>query len=154
MYYITKTYDHSLGFSTCFRQPGADSHCKDPHGYPLAFKLKFGAVLLDSNNWVLDFGGLKRVADRLKDEFDHRTILAASDPALPDFQELYAKWGFRDILVLPLVGCEGFAQYVFGWVDAFISDWYLHSRDTRGLHLVSVEVREHAGNSAIFEAGY
>lgn len=153
MFYITKTYDHSLGWSTCFRQPGADSHCKDPHGYPLAFKLTFGAKLLDRNNWVLDFGGLKLISERLKAEFDHRTILAADDPFLADFQTLYAKCGFHPILVLPIVGCEGFAQYVYGFTDAWLHERYTHSREYRGLHLASVEVREHAGNSAIFQRG-
>lgn len=153
MFYIDKLYDHSLGWSATFRQPNANSHCRDPHGYPLAFGLRFGAMVLDRNNWVLDFGGLKAIGSRLKDEFDHRTILAQDDPFLPDFQALYEKCGFRDILILPYVGCEGFAQHVYGMADAWLHENYLHSIDERGLHIKSVMVREHAGNAAIYEGG-
>lgn len=150
MFYIDKLYDHTLGWSTCFRQPFADSHCKDPHGYPLAWRLRFGAHTLDKDNWVLNFGGLKPIKARFADEFDHRTVLAADDPFLSDFQALYAKCGFRDILVLPFVGCEGFAQYGFGIVNEWLHANYLHSIDNRGLHLALVEVREHGGNSATY----
>lgn len=149
MYYVTKTYDHNLGLSACFRQPRAESHCRDPHGYALSFKLTFGAHTLNPDNWVIDFGGLKSVKQWLVDNFDHRTVLAEDDPALLDFQSLYNKWNFQAPLILPFVGCEGFARYV----SDYVSDWLLehHASDCliRGLHLVSVEVREHGGNSAI-----
>ncbi len=150
MYFITKLYDHTLGLSTCFRQPGATSHCKDPHGYPLSFKLKFGANYLDPNNWVLDFGGLKPVKAWLVENFDHRTALASNDPFLEAFQKHYAECGFREILVLPFVGCEGFAKYVFDFVNHWLEDNLFLDCDIRGLHLAEVEVREHGGNSAIY----
>jgi len=150
LFYVTKLYDHTLGWSVCFRQPAATSHCRNPHGYPLAWRLKFGAHTLDTNNWVLDFGGLKPIKARLQEEFDHRTVLAADDPFLSDFQALYAKCGFRDILVLPFVGCEGFAKYGFSIINEWLQNSYLYSIDTRGLHLASVEVHEHGGNSAIY----
>lgn len=142
---ISKTYPHSLGLSTCFRQPYATSHCKDPHGYPLSFKLEFEASELDKDNWVLDFGGLKPVKNWLIETFDHRTALAVYDPLLPKFQALYNEAGFKPVLVLPRVGCEGFAEYVADNVirimsDIFISDQY------RNLRLASVECREHEGN--------
>lgn len=151
MYYITKTYDHNLGLSSCFRQPFADSHCRDPHGYPLSFSLKFGALLLDRNNWVIDFGGLKPVKTWLCETFDHRMLLAENDPLLSAFQDLYRIGDFAPIIVLPAVGCEGFAKHVFDFVENWLRD--NHSKDMfgRGLHLSRVEVREHGGNSAIYE---
>lgn len=144
---ITKTYPHSLGLSCCFRQPWAESHCRDPHGYPLSFKLKFAAHSLNDNNWVLDFGGLKPVKQFLIDTFDHRTTLANNDPALADFEALYAKWGFKDILVLDWVGCEGFAAYVAENVNRILAPVFA-ANEHRGLSLISVECREHEGNSA------
>lgn len=150
MFYVTKTYDHNLGLSACFRQPFAQSHCRDPHGYPLSFKLKFGAERLNSDNWVIDFGGLKSIKQWLVDNFDHRTVLASNDPALEDFQALYAKHGFQAPLVLPFVGCEGFAKFVFDHVDAWLGDTLPLECDIRGLHLAEVEVREHGANSAIY----
>jgi 6-pyruvoyltetrahydropterin/6-carboxytetrahydropterin synthase len=146
---ITKTYPHSLGLSCCFRQPEATSHCRDPHGYPLEFELKFVARELDENNWVLDFGGLKPVKQMLIDTFDHRTILADDDPALYDFQILYRKYGFREIFMLPAVGCEAFATYVANEVTDILSPVFTANAH-RGLALVSVECREHAGNSATY----
>lgn len=147
MHIITKTYPHSMGLSSCFRQPNAQSHCRDPHGYPLSFELKFASRSLDENNWVLDFGGLKPVKQMLIDTFDHRTILAQDDPALPDFQVLYRKWGFKEILVLPYVGCEGFAGYVAKKVQEIMAPVF-KANEHRSLTLISVECREHEGNSA------
>jgi 6-pyruvoyltetrahydropterin/6-carboxytetrahydropterin synthase len=47
------------GFSTCFRQPKAKSHCKFLHGYALKFKIVFQGDL-DDCNWVIDFGFMKK----------------------------------------------------------------------------------------------
>lgn len=148
-YLVTKTYPHSLGLSACFRQPDATSHCHDPHGYPLSFTLTFAARELDENNWVIDFGGLKKVKQFLVDTFDHRTVLAETDPALHDFQVLYRKWGFKEILTLPSVGCESFAAFVAASTQVILRDT-LTAGLKRGLTLVSVECREHEGNSATF----
>lgn len=150
MYLVTKTYGHDLGLSACFRQPGAKSHCRDPHGYPLSFKLTFAAEELDGDNWVLDFGGLKPIKAWLVENFDHRTILAEGDPALEDFAALYERHGFAPINVLPFVGCEGFARHVFEHVDEWLGDEHPLACDIRGLRIVEVEVREHGGNSAIY----
>lgn len=150
MFYVTKTYDHNLGLAATFRQPRAASHCCNPHGYPLSFKFKFGAEELDDNNWVLDFGGLKPIKAWLVENFDHRTILAEHDPFLPYFQDLYRRCGFTEILVLPFVGCEGFAKFAFDKVDEWLGDEHPLACDIRGLHLAEVEVREHGANSAIY----
>jgi 6-pyruvoyltetrahydropterin/6-carboxytetrahydropterin synthase len=116
----------------------------------LSFKLTFGAVKLTKDNWVLDFGGLKPIKEWLCKNFDHRTILAQDDPALPDFVALYNKWGFDLINILPGVGCESFAKYVFDYVDDWLGEEHFLECDTRGLQIMSVEVREHGGNSAIY----
>ena len=150
MFYVDKTYDHNQGLSVCFRQPLANSHCKDPHGYPLSFRLRFGAHTIDENNWVINFGGLKPIKEWLVDNFDHRTILAQNDPALADFFELYSKWNFREPLVIPFVGCEGFAKYVSDHVNDWLIDRHFIDIEERGLHLALVEVREHSANSAIY----
>ena len=151
MFLVTKTYDHSLGLSACFRQWRADhSHCRFLHGYALSFKLTFAAEQLDRNNWVLDFGGLKPVKAFLVESFDHKLAIAEDDPALDDLGML-AGLGLADTLVIPFVGCEGFAKYVYDWVDAWLGDAHPLACDIRGLRLVEVEVREHGGNSAIYQ---
>lgn len=156
MFFVTKTYGHDLGLSACFRQWRAKSHCRFLHGYPLSFKLTFAADQLDDNNWVLDFGGLKRVAEWLRNTFDHKLLIAEDDPMLTDLKSLgeacdgidYAQ--LAQTQIVPFVGCEGFAKYVFDWVDAWLGDELPLECDIRGLRLVEVEVREHGGNSAIY----
>lgn len=152
MFRVTKTYGHNLGLSAMFRQPHATSHCRDPHGYALSFKLTFAAPELNANNWVIDFGSLKPVKAWLAETFDHRTILAQDDPALHDFQNLYQKWGFKAPLVIPFVGCEGFAQYTADNIIRVLKESDLQGGDQNGVFLESVEVREHEGNSASWHA--
>lgn len=151
MYFNDKFYDHTNGWAACFRQPGASSHCRDPHGYPLAFRLRFQAEILDKNNWVLDFGGLKQVKAWHAEHFDHRTLLAADDPHLQRFHDLYDACGFAPIIVLPFVGCEGFAKYSYDFTSSWLFANHPDAYAKRGLRLHSVTVYEHAGNSATYQ---
>jgi 6-pyruvoyltetrahydropterin/6-carboxytetrahydropterin synthase len=161
VYQVTKTYDHNLGLSACFRQHKAESHCRFLHGYALSFKLTFSAIKLNENNWVIDFGGLKPIKAWLCDNFDHKLIIAEDDPARDRLEALrggdkvvgelvYENEQLADPLVLPFVGCEGFAKYVFDHVDEWLGEEHFMECDIRGLQLESVEVREHGGNSALY----
>jgi len=144
-YYSTKTYGHERGLSCCFRQWRADSHCNMMHGYALAFSFKFEAATLDHNNWVVDFGGLKWLKAWLENQFDHTTLVAQDDPEMETFRMLHDK-KLIDMRVIPGVGCEKTAEYVFDHVASQIDS--LHAGRVK---LISVEVREHPGNSAIVE---
>lgn len=143
MYYVTKTYGHDLGLSACFRQWRAESHCRLLHGYALSFTLKFAAHTLDDRNWVIDFGALKAVKQHLCDTFDHKLVVAEDDPQL-DMLASLAGLDLADVLVLPRVGCEYFAEHVYDWV----TDWLSETDQAPRVFLHSVECREHAGNSA------
>lgn len=147
MFLVTKTYGHDLGLSACFRQPQAQSHCRFLHGYPLSFKFTFSAEVLDKNNWVIDFGGLKPVKKFLEDNFDHKLIIAEDDPQFDDLVKL-AELRLASINILPAVGCEAFAQFVF----KEISNWMMIAGHYPRVNLVEVEVREHGGNSAIYRS--
>lgn len=167
MHLVTKTYGHELGLATTFRQWRAKSHCRFLHGYALSIKLTFTAAILDRNNWVLDFGGLKPVKAWLCETFDHRLLVGEDDPALELLLELGKT---RDVrrsdenedwdevgqlaqpLVIPRVGCEGFASYVADYVAGWLANEMAAEVDNRGLRLVEVEVREHGSNSAIWRA--
>lgn len=142
-YFCTKTYDHSNGWSCAFRQWKADSHCKSLHGYALSFKFVFHSETLDERNWVMSFGGLSDIKAWLISEFDHTTIISKDDPYLEKFQEL-DDLGIIDLITLPTVGCEAFTKHVFDYT----SEWL--SIKNPKVQLVSVEVREHGGNSAIY----
>lgn len=144
-YQITKTYGHNLGLSACFRQHRTDTHCKFLHGYALSFKLTFEAETLDERHWVVGFGDLKPVKQFLEDTFDHKTLVAHDDPDIELFKQTN-DWGLIDMAVVPGVGCESFAKLVYNKVASIL----LETCPTNGAKLVSVECREHEGNSAIY----
>lgn len=142
MFKITKTFGHDLGISTCFRQHRATgSHCRFLHGYSLAFEFVIQAESLDARNWVFDFGGFSQIKKMLIATFDHKLVVAEDDPLRAELEHL-ADLGAADVLVLPSVGCERFAQYVFKRVR----EAYLPSN----VNLISVTVHEHGANSATY----
>jgi 6-pyruvoyltetrahydropterin/6-carboxytetrahydropterin synthase len=144
-YKSTKTYGHELGFSCAFRQWRAESHCKFVHGYALAFCFVFEAKDLDEKNWVVDFGGLKPLKQMLQDTFDHKTVITKDDPHLDYFKE-GQKLGVLDLVVIEHGGCEKFAQLVYEITE----QWLKKAGFAPRCRLVSVEVKEHGANSAIF----
>lgn len=132
--------------SCAFRQPNATSHCKFLHGYRLTAKFWFEAKELDSNNWVVDFGGLKNLKNILQTQFDHTTCIAESDPELKRFVAL-DKVGVCDLRVMEDgVGIEKFAEWCYNEANTYIAAL----TDTR-CKCTKVEVFEHENNSAIYE---
>lgn len=141
----TKTFGHELGLSAAFRQWRADSHCKYVHGYALAVRVEFGCVALDVRNWVVDFGSLKSFKGMLENTFDHKLLVAEDDPHLSYFQA-GEKMGLMQIVVVEATGCEAFAKLIFEYAELWLKDNGYANR----CHIVSVEVREHGANSAIY----
>lgn len=146
----TKVYD---GFSCVFRQWRAeDTHCKFLHGYSVSFKIIFEGDL-DARNWVWDFGGMKRAKTTIDGMnpkhwfdymFDHTTLIAYDDPYLHLFEQMDAQ-GTVQLRLLPAVGAEKFAEFVYNKVNSFVQI------ETEGrVRVVSVEAREHEKNSAIY----
>ena len=146
-YLATKTYSPERGLSCTFRQWRAThSHCRFLHGYALGVRLTFACEQLDDKFWVYDFGAMTWIKEFLDHTFDHTTCIAADDPALMLFQQM-AEQGVLQLRVLPVVGCEGFAHYIHGFVQPRIQ------ADTQGrVTLISVEVFEHGANSATYKA--
>lgn len=146
MFISTKTYNHELGLSCAFRQWRAKSHCRFLHGYALAVRVEFGAEKLDENGWVVDFGGMKQFKKFLEDTFDHKTLAAHDDPMLAQFEEMESL-DIIDLMIIPAVGCEAFAKYVYEAAE----DWVLSQPVLADrVKVLSVEVREHGANSAIY----
>lgn len=141
----TKTYGHEIGLSAAFRQWRAESHCRLLHGYALAVTLVFSAEELDARNWVVDFGSLKSLRGMLEDTFDHKTIVAEDDPKLELFK-LMQEEGIIDLVLLPSCGCEKFAEYIYEATEVWLKDNGYAPR----VNLVSVEVKEHGANSAVY----
>lgn len=140
----TKTYNHNVGLSVCFRQWRANhSHCKYLHGYAISVRFNFKGGL-DDKNWVFDFGGLKEVKEFLQATFDHKTVIAQDDPEIETFKQLANK-DLIQLVIIPHTGCEKFAEYICKQVAPIIS-----TTSNDRVKLLSVEVREHSGNSAIY----
>lgn len=142
VYQSTKTYTHAHGLSCCFRQWKADSHCNTLHGYSLQIEVTFEGPL-DQRNWVMDFGGLKRLKGWLESTFDHKTLVAEDDPQYALFVAM-GNSGLIDMVTVPAVGCEKFAEQIYDWLDG-IPNW---EYDDTHPKVQSVKVSEHPGNSA------
>ena len=146
----TKLFD---GYSACFRQWKAEgTHCRFLHGYAVSFRVWFEGDL-DERNWVWDFGGMKRAKGNIggyspKAFFDHlldhTTIVAKDDPYLPLFRQM-DKDGIIQLRILPAVGCERFAEYLYERINIFLSE----ETDDR-VRATRVEVYEHERNSASY----
>jgi 6-pyruvoyltetrahydropterin/6-carboxytetrahydropterin synthase len=131
--------------SCAFRQHGAShSHCHLLHGYQLKAKFYFSASSLDSNNWAIDFGGLKQLKQILNDQFDHTLCIAENDPLLEVFQHLH-NLGGCNLKVMSGVGIEKTAEWCFNAATQFIKDTYGDR-----CWVEKVEVYEHENNSAIY----
>lgn len=171
MYYSTKTYGTDRGLSCCFRQWKADhSHCSTLHGYSIGIKLIFKSETLDEKNWVMDFGGLKAFKAWADHMFDHTMLIAKDDPHIETFKALnrisggYNDSGVVDLRIVDNIGCEAFAELAYQQMNIILNSFQNDRTITvngqeytarypvqKGVKLVSVEVFEHAGNSAIYE---
>jgi 6-pyruvoyltetrahydropterin/6-carboxytetrahydropterin synthase len=69
--------------------------------------------------------------------FDHTTIIAEDDPALGGFKTM-SDLGIIQLRILPAVGAEQFAKYVFEKLNTFVQE------ETSGrVSVVRVEFMEH-----------
>jgi 6-pyruvoyltetrahydropterin/6-carboxytetrahydropterin synthase len=174
-YYSTKTYGTDRGLSCCFRQwRSTHSHCSLLHGYSIGVRLIFESETLDDRNWVMDFGGLAAFKDWAEHMFDHTLVIAEDDPHLGLFKQmaelgLQDEGGVCDLRIVPAVGCEKFSEMAYHKMQEILTAlrqqgrWeftdardQVHRYEARypvgaGVRLKSVEVFEHAGNSAVYE---
>ena len=169
-YYSTKTYGNDRGLSCCFRQwRSSHSHCSLLHGYSIGIKLVFESNTLDDRNWVMDFGGLKTFKDWSEYMFDHTLVVSHDDPHLEKFKALAALGlndvgGICDLRIVDSVGCEKFAELAYSVMNNILTAFKAGKSITlagkeysarypvgKDVKLKSVEVFEHAGNSAIYE---
>lgn len=173
-YLSTKTYGNDRGLSCCFRQwRSTHSHCSLLHGYSIGIRLIFESETLDDRNWVMDFGGLKAFKEWAEYMFDHTLVIAKDDPHLDLFLKmadlgLQDQGGVCDVRLVEAVGCEKFAELAYRVMADILTTfqkgetWKFFPGDQaaeyaprypvgQGVRLRSVEVFEHAGNSAIYE---
>ena len=126
----------------------------------------------------MDFGGLKEFKAWADYMFDHTLVIAKDDPFLNEFTKLtrmrrsgmategkpYEMGTPIDIRLVDNVGCEAFAELAYHQMNQILTafqngdiinidgqEYTARYPVQRGVKLVSVEVFEHAGNSAIYE---
>lgn len=167
----TKYFGHDRGLSCCFRQWRAShSHCSTLHGYAVSLKLVFEAETLDDRNWIYDFGNFKKFKEWAEYMFDHTLLIAQDDPELEFFKEMAARstrtpkegetqpfqrGAVCDLRIVPAVGCEMFSKMAYEKMLEILEESKKDASNNRypvnpNVRLKSVEVAEHAGNSAIF----
>ncbi|CAO4135938.1 hypothetical protein OFEAOIEE_LOCUS3685 [Methylorubrum extorquens] len=91
----------------------------------------------------MDFGSLRPVRQWLEQTFDHKTLVAADDPRLSEMRAM-DEVGLIQLVVLPHVSCEAFAEHIFAWV----SSWLAEQSFSRRIRLAEAHVREHGANAA------
>ena len=152
MFRSTKKFD---GFSTVFRQWKANTtHCQYLHGYDVEFEITFEGDL-DDRNWVWDFGGMKRAENTIDGMmpkawmdymFDHTFVVAEDDPFKESFMKM-DEAGVAQVRVVPAVGAERFAEFVYNKVNDFVQ------LETAGrVKVVKVKFMENHKNSATYVA--
>jgi 6-pyruvoyltetrahydropterin/6-carboxytetrahydropterin synthase len=147
----TKLFD---GYSCVFRQWKAEgTHCRFLHGYGVSFRVWFEGEL-DERNWVWDFGGMKRAKGTIDDMnpkewmdymFDHTLVVAEDDPGIGGFKTM-DQLGIIQLRILPAVGAEQFAKYIFEKLNTFVQE-ETNSR----VKVTRVEFMENNKNTAIYE---
>ena len=125
-YQVSKRMD---GYSVCFRQHRAESHCRFLHGYGISFVLHFEADDLDERNWVWDFGWAKNphyqidgmtVKTWFDYMFDHTVLLDQDDPELEVFENLAEK-ALIQLRILPRFSCECLAEFLLETIAPLIA---------------------------------
>ena len=144
-YISTKTYNQIA--PVAYRQWKADSHCNNIHGYALSFHFEFESETLDARNWVMDFGGLRPLKDKLEEWFDHTLLLALDDPHYEDIKKL-GKLGLAKITEVEKTGCEGIASFLYEYVNTIFLPSY---GEQDRIWCRRVEVRETDNNMAYIE---
>jgi len=116
------------------------------HGYALEFLFEFEADDLDARNWVVDFGSLKTLKEKLDDFFDHTCLVAQDDPDFATFEMLHEKKMIKMVAVAK-TGCEGLSEWLYQYIDEI---WMAENGYADRCRVVKVEVRETPSNSASY----
>ena len=131
--------------TTGHRQWRDKGHCSYVHGYGRYVRLTFEAIELDERGWVMDFGGLKGVKSWIESEWDHRTLIAADDPVIPELKAL-EKVGGINLNILPegyLPGIEESCRYLYDKLNPVIQ-----RKTNNRVEITRVEIWETEKNQA------
>lgn len=144
--------------STCHRNwhaannPNRNSqHCSFIHGYSRYIKFWFAGEI-DNCQWVVDFGNLKDVKQKIEEWWDHAVLIASDDPEIETLKEL-DKNKLIKLTVIDVEnglnwgpGIEGSCKHIFDNITPIIFEKTLGKA-----WIEKIEIWEHENNSAIFE---
>lgn len=91
-------------------------NCRLIHGYALSFYFEFESDTLDVRNWVVDFGGLRPLKEKLEEWFDHKFLLAEDDPHFDEIMKLQ-ELKLAEITVVEATGCEALADFLYKFIN-------------------------------------
>lgn len=91
-------------------------NCRLIHGYALSFYFEFESDTLDIRNWVVDFGGLRPLKEKLEEWFDHKLLLAEDDPNFDDIMRLQ-ELKLAEITVVEATGCEALSDFMYKYIN-------------------------------------
>ena len=131
--------------TTGHRQWRDKGHCSYVHGYGRYVRLTFEATELDERGWVMDFGDLKTVKSWIESEWDHRTLIAADDPVIPELKTLEEVGGIN-LNILPegyLPGIEESCRYLYDKLNPVIQ-----RKTNNRVEITRVEIWETEKNQA------
>ena len=131
--------------TTGHRQWRDKGHCSYVRGYGRYVRLTFEATKLDERGWVMDFGDLKDVKSWIESEWDHRTLIAADDPAIPELKILEEVGGIN-LNILPegyLPGIEESCRYLYDKLNPVIQ-----RKTNNRVEITRVEIWETEKNQA------
>lgn len=112
------TIKRFIGFPCSHRQHTHDGACRFVHGYSRWFEFEFWSPEADTETlFIVDFGKLKWLRAQLDEWFDHTLLINADDPELARFLKLHDD-GLAKVTVLPNVGMEAVAIYLWSFVEA------------------------------------
>lgn len=147
VYKFVSTKEWVDEFPCAYKQWKADTHCRLNHGYSFSIRLFFGADALDKRGWVVDYGGLKELKETLKEQFDHKTIIAEDDPDLEVYKDLESR-GILKLTILPAMGCELIADMIYKYVNGVFIPECWGPGEAERIWCYRVEVRETQSNMA------
>lgn len=120
MFVSTKEYKE-LG-PVAYHQWKDNGNCRLIHGYALSFYFEFESETLDSRNWVVDFGGLAPLKNKLEEWFDHKLLLAEDDPNFDTIMKLQ-DLKLAEITVVEATGCEAISDFLYKYInDGFLQE--------------------------------
>lgn len=110
--------------STGHRNWQESGKCAWTHGHGRIVEITFGASELDNRGTSVSNNDLGVIENWLKNEWDHRILIAHDDPLLPEFNALHELGGINlNIMHSPYgPSVEQSSTYVFDKVDHIIKE--------------------------------